>query len=252
MKIDVRRAEYNDIQAMRELYRQEANCQIRYDSLPSRGLTNNYLVYVDNAVAGYGAVLNRYDPNRLIEFYTLPSSRRDAVPLFRALLDESQATHIAAQTNIAPMLTLLYDFAQNVTDECLLFADAFTSHLTCTGSRFRRRQDKDTALFAGCESPGDYVIEANGIPIANGGFLCHYNPPYADLFMEVEEGARRQGYGSFLVQELKRVCYEAGKQPAARCNVANVASRRTLEKAGMLPCGRLLVGEVKNINGTAL
>jgi hypothetical protein len=46
------------------------------------------------------------------------------------------------------------------------------------------------------------------------------------------------------VQELKRICYEMGKIPAARCNVANAASRRTLQKAGMLPCGRILLGEV--------
>ena len=54
----------------------------------------------------------------------------------------------------------------------------------------------------------------------------------------------QQGFGSYLVQELKRVCYEAGKKPAARCNADNVASRRTLQKAGFLPCGRLLVGDV--------
>ena len=62
--------------------------------------------------------------------------------------------------------------------------------------------------------------------------------------MEVAEPARRQGFGSYLVQEVKRVCYEAGKRPAARCDPANVGSRRTLEKAGLLVCGRLLVGEV--------
>ena len=62
--------------------------------------------------------------------------------------------------------------------------------------------------------------------------------------MEVAEPVRLQGFGSYIVQELKRVCYEAGKKPAARCNPDNVGSRRTLEKAGFLPCGRLLAGEV--------
>ena len=63
--------------------------------------------------------------------------------------------------------------------------------------------------------------------------------------MEVAEPYRRRGYGSYLVQELKRICYERGKKPAARCNVSNAASRRTLEKAGLLPCGHLLVGDVR-------
>jgi GNAT superfamily N-acetyltransferase len=62
--------------------------------------------------------------------------------------------------------------------------------------------------------------------------------------MEVHESYRRRGFGSYLLQELKKICYEMGKIPAARCNVANVASRKTLEKAGLLPCGRILTGTV--------
>ena len=60
--------------------------------------------------------------------------------------------------------------------------------------------------------------------------------------MEVAESHRRCGYGSYLVQELKRVAYEMGRIPAARCNASNVASRATLQKAGMLPCARMLAG----------
>jgi len=92
------------------------------------------------------------------------------------------------------------------------------------------------------EGIGDWVVEARGAVVATGGFLCHYNPPYDDIFMEVAEPERRRGFGSYLVQEVKRVCYEAGKKPAARCNPANIASRLTLQKAGLLPCGRLLAG----------
>ena len=99
------------------------------------------------------------------------------------------------------------------------------------------------------EPVGEWVIESDGTIVATGGFLTHYNPPYADIFMEVTEAARRQGIGSYLLQELKRVCYEAGMRPAARCNPDNLASRRTLEKAGFLPCGRLLVGEVSASRG---
>ena len=62
--------------------------------------------------------------------------------------------------------------------------------------------------------------------------------------MDVAEPFRRRGFGSFLVQELKRVCYEGGHVPAARCGVDNVASRRTLQKAGFVPCGHILQGPV--------
>jgi GNAT superfamily N-acetyltransferase len=62
--------------------------------------------------------------------------------------------------------------------------------------------------------------------------------------METAETKRRQGYGSYLVQELKGVCREAGRQPAARCDPDNWISRMTLEKAGLLPCGRRIAGAV--------
>ena len=60
--------------------------------------------------------------------------------------------------------------------------------------------------------------------------------------MEVDERFRKRGYGSYLIQELKSASYESGLVPAARCNVANVASRATLQKSGLLPCARLLSG----------
>jgi GNAT superfamily N-acetyltransferase len=92
---------------------------------------------------------------------------------------------------------------------------------------------------------GDWAVESNGEIVATGGALYHYNPPYGDIYMEVAEPARRQGFGSYLVQELKRVTYEVGKRPSARCDVTNTASRRTLQKAGFLPCAHILVGQVQ-------
>ncbi|MCW3098267.1 MAG: acetyltransferase [Chthonomonadaceae bacterium] len=246
MDIQVRPVEYREVEAMRELYRHESHCQIRYDSMLARGLADPYLLLAEGRIAGYGAVLNRYDKGRLMEFYVLPSVHSQAASMFRALLAASQATHIAAQTNIPLLLTMLYDCAGNIQEESILFHDASVSHLSCPQGAFRRTTPEDASkLFPhGSEPEGDWGVEIDGALVATGGFLCHYNPPYADLYMEVAESARRQGIGSYLIQEIKRVCYEAGKIPAARCDPANIASRRTLEKAGFLPCGRVLVGAV--------
>jgi len=88
------------------------------------------------------------------------------------------------------------------------------------------------------------VVEIEGKTAATGGILFHYNRPYGDIYMEVAEPFRRRGLGSDLVQELKRVCYEGGNVPAARCNPKNIASRKTLQKAGFVPCGHILTGSV--------
>src|SRR5262249_45494005 len=132
------------------------------------------------------------------------------------------------------------------TSDTILFADGFTSHLTCPDGALRKAIEADKArIFAHHHEPvGDWIIESGEVVVATGGALFHYNPPYGDLYMEVDEPHRRRGYGSYLIQELKGICYEIGKVPAARCSVTNVASRKTLEKAGLLPCARILTGEV--------
>jgi RimJ/RimL family protein N-acetyltransferase len=63
--------------------------------------------------------------------------------------------------------------------------------------------------------------------------------------MEVKENFRRKGLGSFIIQELKKACYLAGRVPAARCNIRNKASRATLLKAGLKVCGFMLKGDIK-------
>ncbi|MGI8970144.1 MAG: GNAT family N-acetyltransferase [Dehalococcoidia bacterium] len=246
MKIEVSRVEVNDITPLRELYRQEMNCQIVHDSFPRRGFSDPYLLCVEGRTAGYGLVANRHDPDTMDEFYLFPDYRAAALPLFRQLLEVSQATRIRAQSNDRLMLLMLYDCAANITSDTILFEDALTTHLTCSTGKLRKVIEADKArLFEHKAEPeGDWIIESEGVAVATGGALFHYNPPYGDLYMEVAEPYRRRGYGSYLVQELKRACYEMGKLPAARCNAANVASRKTMQKAGLLPCGRILVGDV--------
>jgi GNAT superfamily N-acetyltransferase len=151
-----------------------------------------------------------------------------------------------AQTNMPLMTTMLFDVAHNIKPENVLFADAVTTRLTFPGATFRLATDADAERVQpqDREALGQYVLEAEGALVATGGFLCHYNPPYGDIYMHVLEQHRKKGYGSYIVQELKRVCLEAGRRPAARCNAANHISRQTLQKAGFLPCGRLLTGEI--------
>jgi GNAT superfamily N-acetyltransferase len=246
MQIDIQRAAYLEVEAMRELYRHEARCQIIRDSHLRRGLADPYLIRVNGRLCGYGGISNKA-PHRLIEFYVQPAMRRFASPLLRELLAASGATAMAAQTNMPLMLMLLYECAQDITREAILFEDAEMTHHTCTQGVFRQATLADSAtIFPHHHEPvGDWVIDtAEGI-VATGGFLTHYNPPYGDIFMEVRESARQRGFGRYLVQELKRVCYEAGKKPAARCDPTNMASRRTLESAGLLPCGYLLTGRIE-------
>lgn len=248
MAIEVSRVTFDEVLPLRDVYRREMNCQIVHDSLHGRGYGEHYLIRAGGRVAGYGFVMGyRGEPRDMVrEFFVLPAHRGSALPFFRELVRASGARRVMTQTNDVLLALMTYDCATAITSETVLFHDVLATNLTAPGVIFRAATAADEATIFDhkVEPVGDWVLELGGAVVATGGFLTHYNPPYGDLYMEVDERFRRRGFGSYLIQEVKRVCYEAGRVPAARCEVGNVASRATLQKAGLFPCARLLSGEL--------
>jgi len=225
-----------EISPWRDLYRQEMNCQIVHDFMHSRqGWTQPYLLEVGGAAVGYGSILiaGPWTGTRTVfEFYVVPKHRSRVFDLFSSLLTVSDATAIKAQTNDALLTVMLHTWAHSITSEKIVFEDKLTTTHSLDGVLFRHREESDSG----------WALEVDGAVAATGGILCHYNRPYGDIYMEVAEPFRLRGFGCYIVQELKRVCYELGSIPSARCNTENVASRKTLQKAGFVPCAHILSG----------
>ncbi|MGH7675959.1 MAG: GNAT family N-acetyltransferase, partial [Gemmatimonadales bacterium] len=251
--VEVLRAPVDAILALREEYRREMRCQIVHDSYHARGFTDSYLLRMDGQTVGYGSVAGDPEGPRetIKEFFVLPDFRRAALPLFRALATASKARWIDAQTNDRLLSLMLFDCARELVSETILFSDGNATSLTPGEAVLRPVTEADRAtVFPHAREPvGAWGLEVHGAIVATGGLLLHYNPPYADIHMEVASRHRRRGYGSYLVQELKRLCAERGLIPAARCRADNVASRRTLERAGMLPCARIVRGRLAGCEG---
>jgi GNAT superfamily N-acetyltransferase len=237
-----------DVLPWRDMYRLEMSCQIVHDSIHSRpGWTQEYLLSTGDTPVGYGSVAVGgpwKDQPTVYEFYVLPHHRLHAFELFRTLLAASDAIMINVQTNDPLITVMLHTFAHHVTCESILFHDKLSTALSPAGAAFRCATSSDTPDVPKDQLRWHGVVDVEGKVAATGGILFHYNRPYGDIYMEVAESFRRRGLGSFLVQELKRVCYEGGNVPAARCSPANIASQRTLQKAGFVPCGNILNGSV--------
>ena len=231
------------IEAMREAYRGELNCQIVHDSHHERGFLHSHVLCMNSGVVGYGSV-NEADTVK--EFYVLPESRRLASSLFRALLDHTRASAIESQTNDSLLMPMMEECATSVTSQAVLFADSIATALTAPGAVFRtvRWYERPFVFRHTLEPVGEWGIEFDRRIIATGGLFFHYNRPFGDIYMEVADGYRQRGFGSFLVQELKSMARAAGHVPAARCSPDNAASQATLHRAGMRPCGRILRGLV--------
>jgi hypothetical protein len=226
------------------------NCQITKDSIHARpGWSLEYLLTLDNEPAAYASIAIAgpwKDKPTVYEYFVLPDHRTRAFDLFTELLAATKPVAIEIQSN-APMLTImLHTFAQNVTSESILFHDHITTHLPPPpGVTLRHPTPADNLDLLPHQFPTHAVLEINNEIAATGGILFHYNPPYGDIYMEVHEPFRRRGLGAYLVQELKRIARERNNTPAARCNVNNIPSRKTLQKAGFVPCGHILVGKLE-------
>ncbi len=249
MEIQVAPVPVSEILPLRELHRTEMKCQIVHDSLHERGFTHAYSIKVDGETAGYGTVVGFGDDAKdtVNEFFLLPEHTAVTLRLFRKFVTASDAAKIQAQTNDDLLTLLLYDCADNIEREKILFADALTTSLDIPGATYAKVSEGDhgRVFRHRGEGFGDWMIESGGEIVATGGILFHYNPPYGDIYMEVAEPHRRRGFGSYLVQELKRTCNEMDKVPAARCDASNTASRATLQRAGMLPWASILTGDIR-------
>ncbi len=248
MPVEARLVELRDIEGLRDIYRLEMSCQIIHDSIHKRpGWSIEYLLTLDGMKVGYGSVAVAgpwLEKPTIYEFFVLPLHRSRVFDLFECLLSTCAATMIETQSNDGLLTVMLHAFAHEVSSGSILFHDRLTTSHAPSDALFRQSTPADAAQMVQqqLDSGAKWLVSVGEIVAAAGDILFHYNRPYGDIYMKVAEPFRRRGIGSYLVQELKRVCYEGGSVPAARCNPKNLASRRTLQKAGFVPCGHILAG----------
>jgi len=202
-----------DILPFRTRQRAEMNCQIVHDSLHRReGWTLTYRLELDAEVVGFGstAIAGPWkDRPTVFEFYVLPEYRTRAFDLFEAFLATCGARFFEIQSNDTLLTVVTLAYGRDTASEKIVFHDACLTVHPANGAVLKRV----TSLEEIHESRerrqggGEWILEVEGAAAAKGGVLFHYNRPYGDIYMEVNEAFRRRGLGAYLVQELKKECY---------------------------------------------
>lgn len=250
MPITARASEFHEIEPLREKYRKEMNCQIIHDSIHGRaGWSKEFALDDGGVVIGYGSIAVagpwRNNP-ALYEFFVEAEYRTRTFQAFASLSQVCGAKIIETQSNDHLLTLVLHVFAHNLRPESILFEDGFQTSFRPQGAGFRAAIPSDAAVLQRLELDENaaWVATMNDEIAGAGGVLYHYNRPYGDVYMKIAEAFRRLGLGTYLVQELKAVCRKGDSVPAARCNINNLPSRSTLQKAGFAPCGVLIVGDL--------
>lgn len=244
MEIAIHKVGLQEILSLRELFLKENNFQFVCNKCHDYGWSDDYLFTINGTKAGYGCVWGtnrREDRDAIFEFYLLPVFRSLAELVFPKLQEQCQAIFIECQTNDLLLTSLLYEFCKDINTEAILFEEHFETNMHIPGTVFRKKAADDKVG----EDTADYVLLYNDEIVADGGLMLNYNLPFADIYMRVNEDKRRNGFGSLIVQELKKEAYRIGRVPAARCNVNNHISKATLQKAGLKVCGFRVTGRIK-------
>jgi GNAT superfamily N-acetyltransferase len=242
MMISASRCKLDDIQGFRASFLSELKAQFIHDKCHQYGWSDDYLFTIDGAAVGYGCVWGidrRGDRDTIFEFYVLPTYRNYQSAFMNELIHLSGATTLECQTNDPNTSKVFFENAHQIEVQSILFHDSFSTNWSLA----------DLALHD-CSGAHDVTqerkleLKRQGEIVASGGLMLNYNLPYADVYVDVPERYRRQGFGSLLVQEAKRLAYAMGRVPVARCRVSNHSSKRMLSRAGFSPCGYWLVGKV--------
>lgn len=242
--INITKTNLESIQPFRVMFLHENNFQFIYDKCHYYGWAEDWMFTINDVIIGYGSLWGIDEKKvreSIFEFFLLPPYRKIAAAVFSNFITATGAVKIDSQSNDLLLSDMLYTFSESIVPDAILFEEDITTNLAIPGVNFSRKkiEDDNPAHFGG------FVLESNGEELADGGFLTNYNKPYADIYMEVREAHRGKGYGSLIVQELKKEVYKIGRVPAARCNANNHISKATLIKAGFKVCGAMLTGKIR-------
>ena len=95
--------------------------------------------------------------------------------------------------------------------------------------------DDDQEIKQYIENKNMLVYEKDGAFIGCGIFQrINENRRYFDIGMLVHPAHRKQGYGAEIITSLVTFCHSNNWMPVCGCAVENIASRKTLEKAGFI------------------
>ncbi|MFL5789554.1 MAG: GNAT family N-acetyltransferase [Flavisolibacter sp.] len=244
MDIKVTKTTLKEIEELRELFLHEGNFQFVHNKCHEYNWCDDYLILVDGIKAGYGAVWGkdkREDRDTIFEFYLIEPYRKFSSIIFKELITISKATYIDCQTNDSLLALMQYEYSKDIHTEAILFKDEHSTYFSIAPNIVFEKSKVAPDHPAGS---GEYLLKKEGTVVATGGFLMNYNYPYADIYYDVKEEFRRMGFGTLMVQELKKEVYLRGRVPAARCNIKNHASRGTLLKGGFVICGYWLQGSI--------
>ncbi len=215
-----------------------------------------YSICWQGCLIGYFCVSSK---GTLLQFYVVDDHIQHVHTIFGQLLNEGYFQQAFAMTRDRLGTSVCLEFQKTVAVKCYLFEDSSASPLgwpALPGSTFRLATNDDIPLIRAVTGDfhdvldytlemavadqGIHVLLLDGELLASGVIVRQKaQPTYADIGMFVNARHRQQKIGTRMIALLRGYCHQHSITPLASCQFENAASKRTLERAGLVSRDRI-------------
>lgn len=177
--------------------------------------------------------------------------------IFKFIIMNNFIESASVSTKEPSFLSLCLDYHKSLSIESHLFTD--NRNIDCDFYDLKKlsfsfAEDKDLGIIKDrCGLPFEgyyeelinndqlFVLHDANTFLGIGEFRKHkIHQKYADIGMVVSEEHRRKGMGTYIIYKLIEYCHIKNVIPIASCESENIASKKTLEKAGMISKHRIV------------
>lgn len=210
----------------------------------------HYAIKVGDTAVGYGCV---NDQKQLIHFYLAPEYSFKGPAIFGEFIQELQLKQGIVGTHNPTYLSIALHFVKDLKVHTYLFSPLLEARINEKEGTLTECQAEDLERIV------DFCHESIGAPKVwltryIGGLIekreifmlehvgqiigtCEVRQSgnaadFADIGMIVSPDFRRQGYGTYLLDQAKTIAYERGKTPICSCEKDNVGSLRSIHNCG--------------------
>lgn len=218
------------------------------------GNSECYEIIYDNNIAGHFFV----DRDKtLVQFYVSKKYFVYSPDIFEYVIKSNIVEKAAVSTKESEFLSLCLDYQKSLDVDMYLFNDNQNivkelDNFNNISFRFAKINDVNTiknkcdTAYEGyyedlIENNQLFVLYSGNTLLGIGEFrIIKSNSQYGDIGVVVAEEYRRKGIATYIITQLKKHCYNNDLKPMACCNIKNIASKKTLEKSGLIADHRII------------
>lgn len=243
----------SEIQEQRELYMHELPYSQELNTEENVWEAQYFKIYFESDWIGYACIGS---DKTLWQFYLINTAWIHGQDIFRTLIDQGYVKGAECISFDHLLMSLCMDFHKTACCSAYVFRDDTDVNYHLSSIRnlyFNKAKEDDFDVLT--EISGDFfynlkehIQKQEVMMFYSGGELLGAGTckkifsslNYYDIGMVVVDKHRNKGIGTLIVTQMKKYCYDHNLVPVCGCWYPNLASKRTLEKAGFIAKHRVI------------